>query len=77
MLAERPEAVVTMDPWRVALVWRKSSYSTLNGCVEVAMVNNHVAVRSSRDPQGPILQFTADEWKAFLKGVRGGEFDMA
>lgn len=77
MLAERPEAVVTMDPWRVALVWRKSSYSTLNGCVEVAMVDNQVAVRSSRDPQGPILQFTADEWKAFLKGVWGGEFDMA
>lgn len=34
-----------------------------------------VAVRDSKDPDGPKLLFTRDEWKAFVGGVRAGEFD--
>jgi hypothetical protein len=65
-----------MDLSRVACGWRKSSHSNLNGCVEVVVVDGEVAVRNSRDPQGPVLEFTADEWRAFLDGVRDGEFDL-
>jgi hypothetical protein len=32
------------------------------------------AVRHSKNPDGPKLIFTADEWAAFLQGVRNGEF---
>ncbi len=48
--------------------WRKSSYSSdPNGeCVEVATLPGGVAVRDSKDPDGPVLRFTADEWRAFL-----------
>jgi Domain of unknown function (DUF397) len=57
--------------------WRKSSLSTTNGCVEVAFVGDRVAVRDSKERgRGPILEFTAVEWEAFLGGVRGGEFDL-
>jgi hypothetical protein len=56
-------------------VWRKSTLSYANGCVEVAFVDGQVAVRDSKDPNGPVLVFTPVEWTAFLGGVRGGEFD--
>lgn len=57
--------------------WRKSTLSTTNGCVEVAFVGDRIAVRDSKDQGGgPILEFTAVEWNAFLGGVRGGEFDL-
>jgi hypothetical protein len=60
--------------------WRKASYSTGNGgnCVEVARnLPGAVAVRDSKDPQGPALVFTPDEWQAFTAGVRGGQFGLS
>ena len=60
--------------------WRKSSYSGGNGgaCVEVARnLPGAVAVRDSKDPQGPALVFTPDEWQAFTAGVRGGQFGLS
>ena len=65
-----------MDPSPAARAWRKNSHSNLNSCVEVAVVAGGVAVRNSRDPQGPMLEFTAEEWQAFLDGAKGGEFDL-
>jgi hypothetical protein len=56
-------------------VWRKSSHSSLNGCVEVAKVGRYVAIRDSKNRQGPALLFTPIEWQAFLLGIRDGEFD--
>lgn len=35
-----------------------------------------ILVRDSKDPQGPHLHFTLDEWRAFLDGVKKGEFDI-
>ena len=57
--------------------WVKSSLSFSNGnCVEVANLSEGgVAVRNSRDPEGPVLRFTPGEWHAFLGGAQLGEFD--
>lgn len=57
--------------------WRKSSYSTNGNCVEVAFVDDHVAVRDSKNRSGPVVRFTPAEWNAFLSGVRDGEFDIS
>ena len=55
-------------------VWRKSSYSGSNGgaCVEVGTAGLAVAVRDSKDPDGPLLAFAADIWKAFAEQVKTG-----
>ena len=56
--------------------WRISSLCDLNGCVEVALLDDQVAVRDAKDRAGPVLVFSATEWEAFVGGVRGGEFDL-
>lgn len=70
--------------------WVKSSFSGDNGgnCVEVAELKDAVdgpghkaehadliAVRDSKDPDGPKLFFTPAEWEAFINGVKAEEFD--
>jgi hypothetical protein len=60
--------------------WRKSSYSNGNGgaCVEVAPnLPGVVAVRDSKDPDGPKLIFEPAQWAAFTSGVKAGEFRLA
>ncbi|MFE9789085.1 DUF397 domain-containing protein [Nocardia salmonicida] len=47
-----------------------------DGSVEVAMLaEGHVALRDSKNPEGPVLIFTPSEWTAFTAGVHDGEFD--
>jgi Domain of unknown function (DUF397) len=58
-------------------VWRKSTLSAYDNCVEVAVVDGQIAVRDSKDRQGPVLVFSSAEWQAFTCGVRQGDFDLS
>ena len=60
------------------VTWRKSSYSGNDGggCVEVARLPAVVAVRDSKDPDGSRLTFSSEEWRAFVAGVKAGEFGL-
>jgi hypothetical protein len=63
---------------RKSLAWLKAEYSTVNGqCVEIASTTDKdkIAIRDSKDPDGPILVYTPIEFSAFLDGARNGEFD--
>ncbi len=61
---------------RSGLFWLKAQCSTPNGqCVEIASAVSKIAVRDSKDPDGPILVYTSTEFSAFLEGARNGEFD--
>ncbi|GGS64908.1 DUF397 domain-containing protein [Streptomyces griseoviridis] len=56
--------------------WTKSRHSNAEGnCVEVARVDGGIALRNSRDPDGPALVYTPAEVAAFLAGAKDGEFD--
>jgi hypothetical protein len=57
--------------------WFKSTRSGPAGhCVEAMHLDGGgVAVRDSKNPNGPALQFTAEEWDAFVGGAKDGEFD--
>jgi hypothetical protein len=57
------------------LRWRKSTRSGANGCVEAAITPRLVAVRDSKDPDGPVLQFSRDAWRGFVASVRSSAFD--
>jgi hypothetical protein len=60
-------------------VWRKSSYSGSNGgqCVEVAAgLPGVVAVRDSKDRDGPVLILAPGAWRAFIAAARSGHFDL-
>jgi hypothetical protein len=54
--------------------WRKSRRSSENGgmCVEVAAVPSHIAVRDSKNPQGPALVFPRETWQHFTTQVKTG-----
>jgi hypothetical protein len=63
--------------------WRHSSFSTGadTTCVEVALDGGDgddraVLLRDSKDPAGPVLRFTAAEWRVFLFGVLAGDFEL-
>jgi hypothetical protein len=60
------------------LEWRKSSFSGGEGgdCVEVAETpDGGRYLRDTKDRSLPAHYFTSAEWVAFVKGVKGGEFD--
>lgn len=60
------------------VTWRKSRRSNSTGnCVELAelSIDGDVAVRNSRDPQGPALVYTRAEIEALILGAKDGDFD--
>jgi len=55
--------------------WQRSHACEDAACVEVCVNPGEVLVRSSTSPDGPVLRFTAAEWKAFLAGAVTGQFE--
>lgn len=54
------------------LDWRKSSYSGATGeCVEIGWPDDAVAVRDSKNPDGPILMVSTRAWTVFLQRRTG------
>ena len=68
--------------------WRKSNRSTNGGnCAEVAIVRNDgivaphkphadtlYVIRDSKDPNGPVIALDPAEWRAFVDGIKDGDF---
>lgn len=58
--------------------WRKSSYSANGGeCVAVAQdADGTIHVADTKAWGKPTHTYTQSEWRAFVAGVRDGEFDL-
>lgn len=54
-----------------------STYCAHGGCVAVAKLpdGGRVVRDAKAADDGPVLEFTAAEWTAFVAGVKDGEFD--
>ncbi|MFA1548152.1 DUF397 domain-containing protein [Actinomadura chokoriensis] len=52
--------------------WRKSSHSgsQADDCIELASTDRAVAVRDSKDPDGPVLTIAPDTWNAFVRTLK-------
>lgn len=55
-------------------IWRKSSFSGSDegNCVEVARAVCLMAVRDSKNPDGPVLTFGRMGWQGFVSGLKSG-----
>ena len=62
------------------LRWRKASYSGNGGasCVEVGQAHDGtIVVRDTKNRgRGPLHHYTPEKWRAFIAGIRNGEFDL-
>lgn len=46
-------------------------------CVEVKRTHDCVYVKDSKNPTGAVLEFTLEEWEAFIIGVKNDEFNIS
>ncbi|TYB49551.1 DUF397 domain-containing protein [Actinomadura chibensis] len=55
-----------------SLTWRKARRTTENGgnCVELAAFNESIAVRDSKDPEGPKLVFRRRDFQRFTETLK-------
>jgi hypothetical protein len=61
-----------------AATWRKSNASTGSGqnCVEVAFVVGSVAIRDSKDPEGPVHVVSAESFRDLIARIVRGDLDL-
>lgn len=57
------------------VTWRTARSCNGGTCVKVAASGESVLIADSKTPDGPVLAYTADEWREFLRGAKNGDFD--
>jgi hypothetical protein len=55
--------------------WRTSGRCDGGSCVEIGSRGESVLIRRSADSEGKIVTVSRDEWRAFVVGVKDGDFD--
>lgn len=77
-VAWRKASASTNNGHCVEVGWNKSSHSATNGhCAETTTGPGLVYVRDSKNPDGPKLTFTSQDWAEFTAGVRAGKYAIA
>lgn len=57
------------------LDWHLSRTCDAGACIKVARKGEVVIIGNTAKPGGPFSEFTVDEWRHFLAGVKLGDFD--
>lgn len=55
-----------------AASWRTSSHSNGTECAEIGHGPGIIGVRDTKNPGGPVLEFTAAAWRAFTTAAKAG-----
>ena len=55
--------------------WRISRLCDSGACVGVARHGEFVLIGNSSSPEAPVSQFTRQEFRTFIAGVKLGDFD--
>jgi hypothetical protein len=55
--------------------WCTGKQCDTGACVEIAALGESVLIRSSADPAGPVVKLSREEWRAFVAGLKDGDFD--
>jgi Domain of unknown function (DUF397) len=74
---EKEYGMVEVPPPPVAASWQKSSATAGQECLEITCTHEHVWLRDSKNPLGPVLGLAREGWAAFVIGVRRDEFDRS
>ena len=57
------------------LNWQVSRTCEGGQCIKVARQGEFILIGNTSEPEGPVSEFTTDEWRQFLAGVKLGDFD--
>lgn len=57
------------------LTWHTALSCESGACVQVAVDDHSILIGNSRQPSGPVLEYTRDEWHQFVRGIKNGDFD--
>ena len=57
------------------LDWLVSRSCESGACIQVARQGDVILISNTDDPDGPVNEFTLDEWYEFLTGAKQGDFD--
>lgn len=57
------------------LDWYVSRTCDNGQCIKVARTGEFVLIGNTTKPDGPVSEFTVEEWRQFLAGAKLGDFD--
>jgi Domain of unknown function (DUF397) len=60
---------------RDSLAWRVARDCDAGTCIRVAPHKGMIVIGDTKNPDGPVLSYSHDEWLTFVKGIRQGDFD--
>lgn len=63
------------SPAPESLDWRVSRTCDTGACVRVARSGDSVLIGNTNVPEGAVSEFSVEEWRQFLAGVKLGDFD--
>lgn len=55
--------------------WYTTERCDGGACVQIGTLGESILIRSTIDPDGHWVTLSRDEWRAFVAGVKGGDFD--
>ena len=67
--------MLSVDSSSPDIPWRTAVKSASSNCIQVARLDGAIMIADSKNPSGPVLSYTLEEFDAFLDGAKKGEFD--